>query len=242
MHLLPLPLALLLLALLPILSAAPTSALQTDEDASADASAKPSSSLLSRIVGSRVPASHALSTTNRATSHKPTAKPTAATTKHRHGAATTSVAANGQITLRPGNPTHPVPVPIPSFAHTHHPRPRPSRGPPIAALVLEILGALAGCLFLLSIMRCVYSYNRTPARDRISAILHRHQLQREMEELERNPPNPRRSLVEPPPPYIPPPPSYGHGGDRDLLGHSPAASLDEDAHAHGQTNPLHPNG
>jgi len=29
-----------------------------------------------------------------------------------------------------------------------------------------------------------------------------------MEELERNPPDRRASLVEPPPPYIPPPPSY----------------------------------
>ncbi|KAJ6628917.1 hypothetical protein B0H10DRAFT_104509 [Mycena sp. CBHHK59/15] len=108
----------------------------------------------------------------------------------------------GQITFRP--PPNPTTAPIPFASNTHRSQPSPHRQT-TAAIVLEILGALAGCLLLISFMRCVYSYNRTPNRDRITAVLHRHQLQREMEELERNPPDRRGSLVEPPPPYLAPP-------------------------------------
>jgi len=89
---------------------------------------------------------------------------------------------------------------VPSAFHPH-----PRHNESTAAIVFEVLGALAGLLLFLGLLRCLYSYNRTPHRDRIAAVLHRHQLQREMEELERNPPEPRRSLEPPPPPYLAPP-------------------------------------
>nr|GAT53623.1 predicted protein [Mycena chlorophos] len=77
----------------------------------------------------------------------------------------------------------------------------------LAALVFEIIGILAALVVAFSVIRCFIIYKRTPQRDRILNILHRHQLQREMEELERNPPMPwqRPSIDPPPPPYLRPP-------------------------------------
>jgi hypothetical protein len=75
--------------------------------------------------------------------------------------------------------------------------------------VFEVLGGVVAGLLLLSFLRCCNNYRKTPRRDRIADIVHRHNLQRELEELERNPRTLRRpSLPEPAPPYFPRPPSY----------------------------------
>lgn len=76
-------------------------------------------------------------------------------------------------------------------------------------IVFEVLGGLIGLAVIISCLRCCYVYNKTPKRDRIAAVLHRHQLERELEELERNPLALRRSPTgDPVPPYFPPPPTY----------------------------------
>lgn len=76
-------------------------------------------------------------------------------------------------------------------------------------IFFEVLGGVVGLAILISCIRCCYSYNRTPKRDRIAAVLQRHQLERELEELERNPFTLRRSPSnDPVPPYFPPPPTY----------------------------------
>ncbi|KAK0206617.1 hypothetical protein DFS33DRAFT_1315782 [Desarmillaria ectypa] len=80
-------------------------------------------------------------------------------------------------------------------------------------MFLEILGGIIAIAIVLSLLRCIISYRRTPKRDRIVAIIHRHQLHREMDDLE-NQMSPlfnckRSSLKEPPPsPYFPRPPVY----------------------------------
>ncbi|KAJ7498639.1 hypothetical protein FB451DRAFT_1384439 [Mycena latifolia] len=230
MRLLALPLAFLLLSLLPSLFAAPASV--TPDEAEGSSTSASASTLRQSTPESSTPAELSTTAGTRTTS-PPSRKPTA-TTKHRVVTPTTK---NGQITLRPGNPSPTIPASPPSRSHTHPPN--HSHSQPVAALVLEILGALAGCIFLLSLMRCIYSYNRTPARDRITAILHRHQLQREMEELERHPPNHRASLVEPPPPYVAPPPSYPAVEETSLSRQHSFSSAQE---THGQLSPLRPNG
>lgn len=77
-------------------------------------------------------------------------------------------------------------------------------------IILGVIGGLFGLVFLIGIGRCVLSYGRVPRQDRVSGFIHRYQLQREMEDIERNQSMANRnSLFEPPPPpYIPPPPSY----------------------------------
>ncbi|KAJ6538527.1 hypothetical protein DFH09DRAFT_1177145 [Mycena vulgaris] len=233
MNLLPLAFLFLSLSLLPFLAAAPTPSVSvsfTDSDSQQDGtagSANPSS--VPRETTTTPQTERTTPETSTSTTVNQTHKPTVGTTKHRVVVTTTTQA---QITLRSGNPTRTNANPAPSQSF-HHPHPH-SR--PIAALVLEILGALAGFIFVLSLLRCLYSYNRTPSRDRISIILHRHQLQREMEELERNPPGRRRSLVEPPPPYVAPP-VYPAGEDTPL---SQNHSYIQETH--GQLSPLRPNG
>ncbi|KAF9006513.1 hypothetical protein BDQ17DRAFT_287977 [Cyathus striatus] len=113
-----------------------------------------------------------------------------------------------------------VPHPTPSFdpAQTDPPPPRPPFHPhphhghpqkPIT-IVFEVLGGAVGLAFLLGFLRCCYVYQRTPKRDRIAAVLSRHQLERELQELERNPTALRRRsfILDPAPPYFPPPPAY----------------------------------
>ncbi|KAJ7129379.1 hypothetical protein C8R44DRAFT_872654 [Mycena epipterygia] len=189
MHLHALPLAFLLFHVLPLLSAAPASESGSTISTAQSITSEPPVHDLS---------SNRPSVTTKASSTVAQRKPTVAVSPKPHHVVPPTKPT--QIPSGP-NPTRPAtPPPVkPSF----HPHPHP-QGQSVAALVFEILGGLAGCLLVLSLLRCVYSYNRTPNRDRITAILHRHQLQREMEELERNPPDPRRS-VEPPPPYLAPP-------------------------------------
>ncbi|CAA7259636.1 unnamed protein product [Cyclocybe aegerita] len=89
-------------------------------------------------------------------------------------------------------------------------RPRRHRGGQRPIIIaFEVLGGIAGAAVLFFIGRCLYNYKKTPKRDRIAEILQRHHLEREMEELERNPRALRRtSIQEPAPPYFPRPPSY----------------------------------
>ncbi|KAJ6539643.1 hypothetical protein B0H19DRAFT_1269938 [Mycena capillaripes] len=240
-----LPLA-FLLYLLPLLSAAPISntpiSHDPDDNSSHQAVASSTSNTPTSTPGTGIPKAAAGTSTQDKSSHSAapsiTHKPTVGTTKHHVVTPTVHPVQGGQITTRhPASSTRTfAPGPVPS--HLHPPPPRHHQS--MASLVFEILGALAGVIFFLSVLRCIYSYNRTPSHDRITAILHRHQLHREMEELERNPPDRRRSLVEPPPPYVAPPPSYPDDENTPL---SPrhSASYGEDPRVQGPAL-LPPNG
>ena len=144
-----------------------------------------------------------------------------------HHVQSNSPAATHQITNIP-HPTSPIFTFTPGPVHTHTPVPNPTRAPikssaapsqsgqkPIS-IVFEVLGGLFASAFILGFIRCYHNYRKTPGRDRIADILQRHQLQRELEELERNPVLlPRhQSLREPAPPYFPRPPSYDNSNQR----------------------------
>jgi len=114
---------------------------------------------------------------------------------------------------------HPIPITTPTFLprpsrtnhpfvpfHTGDPPPSQHSGQKPILVVFEVLGGLLALGFLLCLGRCCYQYKKAPKRDRIAEVLHRHHLQREMEELERNPQ--RRPSLDPAPPYFPKPPSY----------------------------------
>ena len=64
-----------------------------------------------------------------------------------------------------------------------------------------------GLVIVLALARCLYAYKRAPPRDRISALVQRHNLEREMEELERDRMATLARALEsfrwrpPPPPY-----------------------------------------
>ena len=117
---------------------------------------------------------------------------------------------------------HPIPITSPTFppgpTKTNHPivpfhtaDPPPSRhsGQEPIFVAFEVVGGLLALGFLLCFGRCCYQYRKAPKRDRIAEVLNRHHLQRELEELGRNPQILRRlSLHEPAPPYGPDPPSY----------------------------------
>lgn len=118
------------------------------------------------------------------------------------------------VISRPGvtiTHTHSIDPDIP--VHTKVPfHNQPQSGQKPISIVFEVLGGLAASALLIGFLRCFYNYKKTPGRDRIADILQRHHLQRELEELERNPGLLRRhpSLREPAPPYFPRPPSYEH--------------------------------
>ena len=120
---------------------------------------------------------------------------------------------------------HPIPLTRPTFlsgpTRTNHPfvpfptgATQPSQdsqqsGQKPIFIVFEVLGGLLALGLLLGLGRCCYQYRKAPKRDRIAEVLNRHNLQRELEELERNPQILRRlSLRDPAPPYYPAPPSY----------------------------------
>lgn len=101
--------------------------------------------------------------------------------------------------------TNPAVVPF----HTGATPPSQQSGQKPIFVVFEVLGGLLASGLLLGLGRCCYQYRKAPKRDRIAEVLNRHNLQRELEELERNPQILRRlSLREPAPPYYPAPPSY----------------------------------
>ncbi|KXN87972.1 hypothetical protein AN958_07982 [Leucoagaricus sp. SymC.cos] len=113
----------------------------------------------------------------------------------------------GYLPPRP-SPDIPSPTVSPDFQPHHEDRHRHPTQRPIA-IVFEVLGGLIGLAALTSCLRCCYIYNKTPKRDRIEAILDRHQLERELAELGRSPRALRRSPTSDPLPlYFPPPPTY----------------------------------
>ncbi|KAJ7228360.1 hypothetical protein GGX14DRAFT_612391 [Mycena pura] len=202
----PLPLAFFSLSIFYLIYAAPApDAISSDPE---------STTFASTFVRPAIPASTSTSLSqiaNNASSIPPSHKPTSRV-KHRPGTSLSKpsgIRPGGMGPTRTGPPGPPAPPgSAPTHFHAPPPLPSPQSSPhrtSIAALVFEILGVLAAVLLLLSIARCVYIYKRTPAHDRISTILHRHQLQREMEELERNPARIRGSIEPPPPPYLRPP-------------------------------------
>ncbi|KAH9482790.1 hypothetical protein JR316_0004890 [Psilocybe cubensis] len=161
-----------------------------------------------------------------ATSSSSLAHPTHFPTSFRHSSShnTLHLSHSGsQSHIIPSN-TRPLSFP----GHSGRPRPPPPTSTPLPPrpkhkpilIAFEVIGGLALAGVLLSLIRCYYNYKRTPHRDRIADILQRHHLQRELEELERNPHLLRRpSLREPAPPYFPRPPSYD-----DLTSGGPLAS------------------
>ncbi|THH28800.1 hypothetical protein EUX98_g5396 [Antrodiella citrinella] len=108
------------------------------------------------------------------------------------------------------------------------------------SLVFAVLGGIALVLGLLSLIRCLYVYRRTPSRDRIAGLMNRHQLDQEMEERERE--QLARRIQErvrpvwkpPPPPYMPAPPAYDIVGDTDA---EPAAHSSVDPHRDADDRP-----
>ncbi|RPD66972.1 hypothetical protein L226DRAFT_608239 [Lentinus tigrinus ALCF2SS1-7] len=105
--------------------------------------------------------------------------------------------------------------------------PRSSHGQSAVAIVFEVLGGAVVLLIVLAIARCWYSYRRTPPRDRIGALLSRHQLEREMEEQQRDRMERINRAMEPyrwrpPPPPYQPAPAY----DAVVATDSPEGSID----------------
>ncbi|KAI0774459.1 hypothetical protein C8Q74DRAFT_836717 [Fomes fomentarius] len=107
-----------------------------------------------------------------------------------------------------------------TYSRTPHSRPSATaaaisqpahHGQSTVAIVFEVVGAALAFFILFALARCFYSYRRTPPRDRIGAFMSRHQLEREIEELERNRLQRFAEVVDhyrwhpPPPPYQPAP-------------------------------------
>jgi hypothetical protein len=134
----------------------------------------------------------------------PTSVPTVSRTEALHETTTThSFHVLQSDTHRPPTATHTTSrSSLPTSGARHHQRP--------ITIAFAVFGGIVGLAFTCSFLRCLYSYKKTPARDRIASLVHRHQLHREMEELQRSArPLRRSSLYRPaPPPYFPPPPSY----------------------------------
>jgi len=170
-----------------------------------------------------------------------------ATTDDRHPATTSGAehaTAHPTATTDPpaASTTRDASSPSESIQH-HHPDDG-HHSTSTAVLIFEILGVLAAVLVVLGIVRCLLIYSRTPNQDRIVNILHRHQLQREMEELERNPRLfHRNSLIEPPPPpYLRPPDYQDDCTPLSRPGHRPNLSLAESSVLAAEQVPLRPNG
>ncbi|KAI0375851.1 hypothetical protein BV20DRAFT_19295 [Pilatotrama ljubarskyi] len=119
---------------------------------------------------------------------------------------------------------HPSWSPTPGAPFTHHfpPPPAPTSPPhsapaqsqsgqPPIAIAFEVLGGVIALGILVGLARCYIVWRRTPPRDRIAALVHRHQLEREMEEQERERIARLSRALEarrwrpPPPPYQPAP-------------------------------------
>ena len=112
---------------------------------------------------------------------------------------------------------HPQPTsttPSSSTQHSHH-RIR------TMTILGIVFGGLAGFVLVLSVARCWWSWRKTPSRDRIASLMHRYNLEREMEQATVEP---LRARVRrpPPPPYRHPPPGY----DSVMPSSPPAAHLE----------------
>ena len=147
--------------------------------------------------------------------------PTLLPTHHRHASDIHPSTEHHASTIHVPN-IHPIPLTPPTFlpapTRTNHPvipfhtgntPPSHHLGQEPIFVVFEVLGGLLALGFFLCLGRCYYQYRKAPKRDRIAEVLNRHHLQRELEELERNPQIlRRRSIHDPAPPYCPAPPSY----------------------------------
>ncbi|KAI0772114.1 hypothetical protein BD413DRAFT_475205, partial [Trametes elegans] len=86
-----------------------------------------------------------------------------------------------------------------------------NKGQSPVALAFEILGGVVGLFILLGLARCYFVWRRTPAPDRVAGLISRHQLEREMGEMEQerierlNQALAARRWQPPPPPYQPAP-------------------------------------
>lgn len=130
-----------------------------------------------------------------------------------HPSATASPAA--AATTRTRHPQGEGPVP-----NTERPRPHHRKGSErgrIVAIVFGVLGGLVGVFLLYTLARCLFSWRRTPERDRIQTLLDRHYLGQEMEQREREAMETRllrsammgrSSMTSPPPPPYQPAPAY----------------------------------
>lgn len=118
----------------------------------------------------------------------------------------------------PGVPfTHHFPPPPGATPPPRPPQPPPpptSKGQPPIAIAFEVIGGVVALIVLVGLARCYIVWRRTPPRDRIAALMSRHRLEREMEEMERERMERLSQALEarrwrpPPPPYQPPPPDY----------------------------------
>ncbi|KDQ64373.1 hypothetical protein JAAARDRAFT_224003 [Jaapia argillacea MUCL 33604] len=141
------------------------------------------------------------------------------TTESHHAALITSSSNHHPIFTSPssslafGPATH-HPAPLRSFhpypsnptSNPHPPFQRGNRQSP-GAIFGEVVGGLAGVILVLSVVRCIFSWRRTPARDRIAARISRHHLDREMAEAAAQD---RLTRLHFEAPSHPPPPPYNH--------------------------------
>jgi len=149
----------------------------------------------------------ASSSASHSTANKPQAVPTHPAAAHSHSLPSPST----HFTFHP----HPVPTASldgPASPSVNNPTlqtPHSSHHQPPVAIAFEVIAGFALLSLILCCGRCMYKYRRMPARDRISAILDRHRLERELEEMEEAHPYARRtSLTRPPPPAYQHAPAY----------------------------------
>lgn len=102
----------------------------------------------------------------------------------------------------------PVVLPFPTQPPHSSGAPHRQSGQKPIFVVFEVVGGLIGSILLIGLLRCCYQYNKAPKRDRITEVLNRHHLQRELAELEQNSHILRRPPLGPAPPYFPAPPPY----------------------------------
>ncbi|KAF4575124.1 hypothetical protein EYR36_006480 [Pleurotus pulmonarius] len=207
-------LACLGLCFLPLFMAAPTS--------TADTSASTSPVSLSRTGTAIFPTSSSASAARSHRTHTPTnIRPTRTRQPSIPSRVGTHISIpRGRPTAESGNSSPHEPGEFRSHGRKQKP----------VAIFFEVLGGIAILALLLSLLRCLYSYKRTPRPDRVVDIVERHRLQREMEELRHNQAQrvnrrPASLMEPPPPPYFPRPPSYEEVGNRRaLLNHTHASS------------------
>jgi hypothetical protein len=107
-------------------------------------------------------------------------------------------------------PVHVVPVPGHVVPHSPVPgtgsqRQHNSHSPKAIDIFFEVAGAIIGVVCTIGLFRCLYSWRKTPSRNRLQDVVHRHNIEREMEEQRQSTLLPQRRWKAPPPPYIPPP-------------------------------------
>ncbi|EJF62400.1 hypothetical protein DICSQDRAFT_135993 [Dichomitus squalens LYAD-421 SS1] len=59
-------------------------------------------------------------------------------------------------------------------------------GQSAVAIAFEVIAGVVGLVVVLALARFLYAYKRTPPLDRVSVYVNRHNLEREMEEMERD--------------------------------------------------------